>query len=83
MTSESSPRLPGWIRECPAWFAILTGIVTVYGMQLIVAGSIASDAAATVPGKLPPLAYVVLAPWLHSSHMHLLQNAAIFGIFGY
>lgn len=75
--------IPQRFKDWPVWPVFLAWILTVYAAQLIMAGSLESHAAATTANSLPPSMYMVLAPWLHSFHMHILQNALFFGVFGY
>jgi len=54
-----------------------------YGLQLLIAGRLSMDAAYTVVPRPPSIEYFLLTPWVHSSHLHVLENLTLFGIFGW
>lgn len=69
------------------WPAIAVALVLAasYLLQLLAAGSMADGAAAESVRQLragSPLVLSVLAPFLHTSHRHLLQNLVPFLLFG-
>lgn len=70
------------IREYPVTVGILLLIGTTYCGQLLLAGSLRSGAAFSVASSLPTEAYLAFTPWLHSTHLHALENAAVFLLLG-
>lgn len=80
---NSFKRVIGLTRRNPATLGFITLIFTVYFGQLYLVGSTASSAAFTVIPNLPSGVYVAMAPWLHSSHSHILWNALFFAMLGY
>lgn len=66
----------------PATVAVLILMGSVYLGQLYLAGSTTSEAAFTVIPELPTPMYVMLSPWLHSSHIHILENTLAFALLG-
>lgn len=54
----------------------------VYTGQLILAGSLRSGAAYEIANTLSTTTYLALNPWLHSYHLHLVENAVVFAILG-
>ncbi|MFB6197741.1 MAG: rhomboid family intramembrane serine protease, partial [Halobacteriaceae archaeon] len=49
----------------------------------VAAGIVLGKSVAKVPQLLSPWAYLALAPWVHSDLMHIVQNSAMFMLFGY
>ncbi|MHB9285675.1 rhomboid family intramembrane serine protease [Halobacteriales archaeon Cl-PHB] len=70
-------------RHIPATYAFLGFITAVYLGQLILAGSTADGAAKTAVYMLPGEGFLALNPWLHSDHMHILENALAFAMLGW
>lgn len=69
-------------RALPATYGFVGLILALYACQLILAGSVAQSVAATVIPEPPSYEYILLTPWLHSYHLHLLRNAAVFLLLG-
>lgn len=74
--------LPSLKGKYPVWSFFLAILFIVYAFQLVIAGSIRSEAAAHMQDALTPTTYLFLAPWIHSSHSHILQNVIVFVAFG-
>jgi len=70
-------------RSRPATSSFLALMAGVYLGQLALAGSLSSEAAFTVIDGLHRFVYTLLNPWLHSYHLHILQNAVILGLLGW
>lgn len=71
-----------FLRKNPVTAAALLLMGLVYLGQLAMAGSAATGAAFTVIPGLSKEVFVMLSPWLHSSHPHLLNNAIMFALLG-
>lgn len=54
----------------------------VYTGQLVATGTLKNAAAYTVATSLSTRTYLLLNPWLHASHQHIVENAIIFAILG-
>lgn len=67
----------------PVTFSIVGIIIGVYVTQLLAAGSITSTAAFSTIPKPPSLPYILLNPWMHSHHLHILQNLVAFLFLGW
>lgn len=71
-----------FLRKNPATVSFLVLMGSIYLGQLYLAGSAAPEAAYTAIAELSNRAFVVLAPWLHSYHAHIVMNGFLFAIFG-
>ena len=75
--------MPHYIRDYPATMAVLGVLMLVYTCQLVLAGSLRSGAGYEIANSLSSFSYLVLNPWLHSDHLHLVENAVVFAILGW
>lgn len=53
-----------------------------YACQLLLAGSLRSGAGYEIANSLPSIAVLALSPWLHSYHLHLVENMVVFALLG-
>lgn len=65
-------------RDYQLTLSVTAGILVVYAVQLLLAGSLKSGAAYTVANSVPIWAYLLVGPWLHSNHAHLAWNLGSF-----
>jgi hypothetical protein len=65
-------------RDYTATLTVAAILITVYLGQLAVAGSLHPEAAFLAVRALPDVGYLILNPWMHSFHRHLVENLAIF-----
>lgn len=70
------------LRSSSATLILLLLIALTYIGQLVVAGRVTGDGAYTVARSLSTEAYIVLAPWLHSTHQHVAENVLVFVLLG-
>lgn len=75
-------RITGLFTKNPATILFLVFIGSVYLGELSIADSTAPRAAYDVVRNLPRTGIYVFSPWLHSYHLHILENAIIFALLG-
>lgn len=65
-------------RDYSATLTVAAILIIAYLGQLAVAGSLHPEAAFLAVRALPDVGYLILNPWIHSFHQHLVENLAIF-----
>lgn len=65
-------------RDYTATLTVAAILIIVYLGQLAVAGSLHPEAAFLAIRALPDVGYLLLNPWIHSFHRHLVENLAMF-----
>ena len=65
-------------RDYTTTLTVAAILIIVYLGQLAVAGSFHPESAFLAIKALPDIGYLILNPWMHSFHRHLVENLAIF-----
>lgn len=70
-------------RRIPVTYAFLLLLLGSYAGQLIITGNWSYSAAYAAVPKPPSIEYVLVNPWLHSDHFHILGNAVMLLFLGW